>query len=262
MISPSVGMGLGSTDPCVVVHQRIAQAMNICEGDEVEFEILEAGERFTHKVRIKDRIKADVIVHGAVFMGLAKCEIMDGSSTAKLELHSGTVVETIVQEMWAGVNFLRMTGSAVLYFDGASRNNPNGPAGYGYHVTDRQGHELIRGFGYYKKGSSNLMEYKGLLEGLTWALRLDLNSLLIRGDSELIIQQCKNEFQVHDELLKEYYEKVSELLNVAQEKGISVVLQHIPREKNTLADFLANLGVDSKSHLTTCNWAAINRLRS
>jgi hypothetical protein len=68
MISPSVGMGLGSIDPCVIVHKRIAQVMSIREGDEVEFEILEAGERFSHKVLIKDGITADVIVHGALFM--------------------------------------------------------------------------------------------------------------------------------------------------------------------------------------------------
>jgi ribonuclease HI len=262
MISPSVGIGLGSTDPCVIVHKRIAQVMNIREGDEVEFEILEAGERFSHKVLIKDWITADVIVHGALFMGIAKCEMMHSSGISKMELHSGTVVEPIVQEMWAGLTCAYLTGSVVLHFDGASRNNPNGPAGYGYHVMDSQGHELIRGYGYYKNGSSNLMEYKGLLEALTWALRLDLKSLIIRGDSELIIQKCKNECQVRHQVLKEYYEKVSELLTEAQKKGTSVVLEHIRREDNTLADFLANLGVDSKSHLTACNWTAINTLRS
>lgn len=58
-----------------------------------------------------------------------------------------------------------------------------------------------------------------MLEALTWALRLDLKSLIIRGDSELIIQQCKNECQVRHQVLKEYYEKVSELLTEAQRKA-------------------------------------------
>lgn len=67
-------MGLGVEEPCVAIHARIAREMNSKEGDEVDFEILEAGERFTQKVLIKDGISAVVIVYGAIYLGITKSE--------------------------------------------------------------------------------------------------------------------------------------------------------------------------------------------
>jgi len=64
------------------------------------------------------------------------------------------------------------------------------------------GKDLVRGYDYQALGSSSEMEYKGLLEGLTWALRLDLKTLRIHGDSELVIRQCNNEYDVRDPKLK------------------------------------------------------------
>jgi len=264
MISPSVGQGLGSLDPGVFLNRRIADAMNISDGDNVEFELLDAAERFETPVRIKDDISADVIVHGAIFMGLATSETTCGGSTSTLVLKSGKEVESVVQEIWAGMKVVSMEGMAVLYFDGASRNNLNGPAGYGYSlVTGREEEEdLVRGYGFYESGSNNEMEYKGLLEGLTWALRLDLKVLSIRGDSELVIKQCNDEYQVQCPKLRVYYQKIKALLKRATEEGTKVSIKHISRDKNVRADELANLGVDSRSHATVCNWNNINKMCS
>ena len=259
-ISYSVGMGLPMTKPCIVVHARIAQAMNILPNDEVEFEIIEAGKCFTQKVPIMDNINADVIVHGAIFLGITQHESIDGSDSSKLGLKSGKVLCLPIQEMWAGMWVVEMTGLAVLHFDGASQNNLKGPAGYGYYIMTSQGDMLIKGYGYYSSGSNNQMEYKGLLEGLTWALRLNLVTLCIHGDSELVIRQCKNEYEVQDAILKAYHQNVSDHLQESKECRTNISIKHIPREQNELADFLANLGIDSKSHITVCNWANINSL--
>lgn len=168
--------------------------------------------------------------------------------------------ELPVQEIWADMRVVSMEGSALLHFDGASRHNPDGPAVYGYHIESIHGDELIRGYGFYSSGSSNQMEYHGLQEGLIWALRLDLKNLFIYGDSELVIRQCNNEYQVRDTNLAVYHDKISELLKKGREGGTSTVLEHVHREQNTFADSLANLGINSKSHLTVCNWTNINKL--
>jgi ribonuclease HI len=234
---------------------------------------------------VNPNINADVVIHGAGLLGIATAESVyvrlsdlptelttvyggasvyggDGSEFS-LTLKSGTVLKLPLQEIWAGVRIHEMRGSAVLYFDGASRNNPKGPAGFGYCIIRGQGgqeNELVRGYGYYKSGTNNEMEYKGLLEGLTWALRLDLKTLHIRGDSELVIRQCNNEYQVNDAQLQVYYEKISELLQKGRNMGTEIFLEHISRDKNSRADWMANLGIDSQTHATVCNWNNINRL--
>lgn len=77
------------------------------------------------------------------------------------------------------------------------------------------------------------MEFEGLLEGLTWACRLDLESLRICGDSELVIRQCNDEYQVNNENLATYHEKVSKLLEMAKKRGTAIALgrTHCTREQ-------------------------------
>ncbi|KAL7530207.1 hypothetical protein ACHAXR_003362 [Thalassiosira sp. AJA248-18] len=152
-------------------------------------------------------------------------------------------------------------GSAQLYFDGASRNNPQGPCGYGFHIgTDGANKSnLIQGSGYAgMKKSSNEMEYEGLIEGLIWATRLDLERLAIFGDSELIINQLTGEYAVINERLMALYEKVQALL--AKNSDLVVTFRHIPRESNQIADSLANQAIATRVNVTTCNWSNINSL--
>jgi hypothetical protein len=141
-------------------------------------------------------MSADVLVHGAMLLGIVKSELLSGDS-AIVVLKRGKEMDAGMQEMWAGMKISVMQGVAFLNFDGAGssrRNNPKGPAGYGFSIVTGHEEDLVQGYGYYESGSSNEVEYKGLLEGLTWALRLDLKVLSIRGDSsELVINQCKGE---------------------------------------------------------------------
>jgi len=106
----------------------------------------------------------------------------------------------------------------VLYFDGASRNNPHGPAGCGWvlyemdeHGTDgdcidsdwsRLGYNI----------SNNQAEYQGLIEGLTFIRdRIDCNAVYIRGDSEIVIRQMEGDYQVRSERILPYYKEACDL---------------------------------------------------
>jgi anaerobic selenocysteine-containing dehydrogenase len=124
-LSYPVGMALGTHEPCIVLNTRVAQAMHIQEGDEVEFEILEAAERFTGAVSVNPNINADVVIHGAGLLGIATAESVyvrlsdlptelttvyggasvyggDGSEFS-LTLKSGTVLKLPLQEIRAGI---------------------------------------------------------------------------------------------------------------------------------------------------------------
>jgi ribonuclease HI len=169
-----------------------------------------------------------------------------------------------MQEMWSGIRAAsERRGCARLYFDGCSRDSPHGPCGYGFHIVrgmySARGDELIRGYGYAgMEKSHNEMEYYGLMEGLVWAIRLDLETLVIYGASELIIKQVKGEYNIKNPRLKSLHQKLRRLL--ASQPTPKCNFQLVHKEENEIANGLANLGIAAKENVTTCNWPNINRL--
>jgi ribonuclease HI len=126
------------------------------------------------------------------------------------------------------------------YFDGGSRSNP-GPAGYGVYIVDDQGNamaELFEGLGI---ATNNVAEYRGLIAALQWAADHDVTEITVKGDSLLIIQQMRGNYKVKHEGLKPLYHQARMLV---MQIG-NVKFEHVPREKNTEADRLSNLGMDA-----------------
>ena len=250
--------GLGNNCNPAVLHSRIADRLGIRNGDQVEFELTEfEGCRFRLPITVRSNITADFMIHDAIKAGIAKSFQMT-STVDTLTLHDGRVITLLNQELWAGMKMIDLQGEGILHFDGASRNNPLGPAGFGFSVALKNGDDLVKGYCYCNAGSSNEMEYAGLLEGLHWALRFDFEKLVVRGDSELVIRQLSGEYSVTEERLETYHSKIKGLLEECETMGTEVVLEHVPREKNVVCDTLANLALDLKENATACNWNNIN----
>ena len=132
----------------------------------------------------------------------------------------------------------------ILYFDGASRHNPQGPAGCGWVLYEMDSHggdaDWIAEEGYYLgyDVSNNQAEYQGLINGLRYIRNnFSCSGLYIRGDSEIVIRQLDGEYQVHSPNIRPYYDEAMELLNCI---GCSFSFRHIARERNWEADQLAN----------------------
>lgn len=264
MRSPSLSMSTGGD--LVIIHPRIATALNIDDGDEVEFLFNEIGDTFLLKVTIRDGISSDVLIHDLMTLGIAKSVRMDRSGE-HITFESGKVFSVPIQEMWAGMKILQRKGSARLYFDGASRNNPKGPCGYGFciakgdEVVSPDENDLVQGYVYGGMNrSNNEMEYEGLFEGLIWATRLDLKKLVILGDSELIIKQLTGEYSIRNHRLRALHQKICALLECRTNADLEIRFQHIPREKNLSADRLANQAVATRNTLISCNWPNINQM--
>ena len=253
----SVMQGLGNNCNNAVLHSRIADRLGIRNGDQVEFALTELEDcRFRLPVTVRSSITADFMIHDAIRAGIAaRVQI---SSICTLTLRDGRDITLLNQELWAGMKMIHLQGEGILQFDGASRNNPSGPAGFGFSVASKNGDHLVKGYCYCGAGSSNEMEYAGLLEGLHWALRFDFEKLVVRGDSELVIRQLQDEYAVNEERLKTYHIKIKGLLEESETMGTEVVLEHVPREKNIVCDTLANLALDLKENATACNWKNIN----
>ena len=135
-----------------------------------------------------------------------------------------------------------------LYFDGASRNNPRGPAGCGWSLyrmnqnADDQwiasGHKYLR-----YNVTSNQAEYYGLNAALNYILNngLSCNELHIQGDSQLVIKHLTGEFEVRSDRLRPRYNLVKQKLNDIDKRF--VYYNHVRRSSNREADALANKAI-------------------
>ncbi len=127
------------------------------------------------------------------------------------------------------------------YFDGASRGNP-GPAGAGAALYDESGREIwsvARNLG---DRTNNEAEYEALILLLREALRREIKSLLVRGDSQLVIRQMRREWKVREPRL---IDLVRQARSAAA--GIDVAYEWVPRGRNERADALSNEGLDALS---------------
>ena len=129
----------------------------------------------------------------------------------------------------------------VLYFDGASRNNP-GTAGAGAVLYGSDGgEELWAGHEFVGvAATNNQAEYHALILGLQAANDRKIGELIIRGDSELVIKQMKGINQIKATGLRPLYEQAKRLC----ESIPKLSFQHVRRELNQRADGLANEAVD------------------
>lgn len=129
----------------------------------------------------------------------------------------------------------------LLYVDGAARNNP-GPAGVGIYIVKNDDPLQKTGF-FIGSKTNNQAEYLALVFGVALCkehMSSD-DALYIMSDSQLLINQIKGAYKVKMPHLKPLYGLVMDLLQPLQ---YSVC--HIRREYNTMADALANSGIDKK----------------
>lgn len=140
-----------------------------------------------------------------------------------------------------------------LHFDGScGPKNPGGTAAYGY--TLHRGAELVDSdkgvIGSGPQMSNNVGEFMGLFHGLQAfdrckAVQQDkIATLLIRGDSQLVINIMSGKWKAHsDKLYYPVYVHASGTTRKLRASGNWIQFDWIPREANTECDLL------SKAHL-------------
>jgi ribonuclease HI len=127
----------------------------------------------------------------------------------------------------------------IVSCDGASRGNP-GPAGIGVQITDADGTvlaEIAEGLG---ETTNNVAEYTAAIEGLKRALELGGADVLLRSDSQLLINQLTGRYRVKTAHIVPLHQEVLALAS----KFDRIRFEHVRRERNTEPDRLANEGVD------------------
>lgn len=261
MGSPTLERAVGSND-ALVLDKRIADELSIKDGDTIDFELCELGQEISYPVKVLEHLSAgDFLMHAAF-----RIESLDIECSTDLE---GTHLRSFVtgaritlpeQSVFSGMKALQVQGTCTLNFDGGSRNNPKGPAGWGYVIVDEAGEWLVKAYGH-KSGehTGNFMEYQGLLEGMIWANRLDPRHIKVRGDSELIMKQITGQYKVNEPNLSECRDSFQSIVDKNSRKGTSVSTLWIPREQNCEADRLANLAMDRMESKIVVNWYNIDK---
>lgn len=108
-------------------------------------------------------------------------------------------------------------------------------------ITDGDGAvlaEIARGLG---ETTNNVAEYTAAIEGLKRAAELGASDVLLRSDSQLLIKQLTGAYRVKAAHLAPLHR---EMLALGR-RFASIRYEHVPRERNTEADRLANEGVDA-----------------
>ena len=133
-----------------------------------------------------------------------------------------------------------------IFTDGGARGNP-GPAAIGVYITDEKGNKLAAIGKRIGDATNNTAEYKAVLEALAWLIEnkksLEKNAkIAFFVDSQLVYSQIKGTFKVKAESIRELIFTVREKQALL---GLPLEWNHIPREKNKMADELVNLALDN-----------------
>lgn len=121
-----------------------------------------------------------------------------------------------------------------IYTDGGARGNP-GPSGIGVHIVGKG--DFCE---YIGNATNNQAEYRAVLLALEKAKLLKAQEIDFYLDSELVVKQLNREYKIKDKELAKIFIKIWNLLIHFKK----VTFQHIPREKNTIADKLVNKALD------------------
>jgi ribonuclease HI len=122
-----------------------------------------------------------------------------------------------------------------LFFDGCSKGNP-GLAGAGA-VIYMNDVEIWSGTSFVGKyATNNEAEYTGIILGLEKAIDLNIKSLLVKGDSQLVINQMTGKYKCKSDSLLYFYTKAKNL----EKKFENIEYNHVLRHFNKRADELAN----------------------
>jgi ribonuclease HI len=127
----------------------------------------------------------------------------------------------------------------IINADGASRGNP-GPAAIGATIRDDKGNLITSISRYIGRATNNQAEYRAIIAGLEKAIELGARQVKIYSDSELVVKQINGRYRIKNTSLRILYENLVKLIGSLEKFSI----HHVPRQRNTEVDRLANKALD------------------
>ena len=131
----------------------------------------------------------------------------------------------------------------IIFCDGGAYKNP-GPAAVGIVFYNQKGEELLQSSKFIGNATNNQAEYRAVILSLQTAkIKFSPKEIQFFIDSKLVVEQLNGNYKIKNQGLKPLYYLVKQL----QLNFPLVLYNHIPREKNKLADKLVK--IEMKKHL-------------
>lgn len=141
-----------------------------------------------------------------------------------------------------------------IFTDGGSRGNP-GPAGIGFSAvkaekevqqqsTGAQVDELYFFQQAIGQATNNEAEYQAFIASLEWLLQqdfTDIEMIVWKLDSKLVVEQLNKNWKVKDARMREFAQQAWQLLD---QLDVEYSILHVRRELNKRADELVNAALD------------------
>ena len=174
--------------------------------------------------------------------------LVDHPASKSSKLHEDILDEVIKANMTSIDDVWQM------FFDGASRTGSKGKivAGVGGDICLTWEYVLPRAFLLIEPCSKNVAEDNALLIGLQLTQQMRVRYLEAYGDSKLIVNQVKGEYEVRHEDLIAYHHAATKLANLFDGFYISYVSRLLNIKADALAMLTATLALpaDTTYHLT------------
>jgi len=103
-----------------------------------------------------------------------------------------------------------MNSKLNIYSDGGARGNP-GPSAIAFIVLNKNGKILEKHSRYVGIRTNNQAEYEALISALEFATEQNAEEVICHIDSELVVKQLNEEYQVKDRKLRTLWLKVQGL---------------------------------------------------
>ncbi|XP_073353728.1 uncharacterized protein [Aegilops tauschii subsp. strangulata] len=125
------------------------------------------------------------------------------------------------------------SGGWSMHFDGAfARQGAGASVVLTTHMGDKLYYTVQLCFRHTDKVSNNIVEYEGLIAGLKAATALGVRHIVIKGDSQLLVNFSNKSYKPKDEHMAASLEEVRKL----EKLFMGMELQHIPRGDNSELD--------------------------
>ncbi|MGI0151937.1 MAG: ribonuclease HI, partial [Thermoplasmata archaeon] len=142
-----------------------------------------------------------------------------------------------------------------VYFDGACQPpKGGGVATYGFTVDGAGLKAEEYGLAvppWSEHATNNVAEYKAAISALEWLSAQGYRgTVIIHGDSQLVIRQMQGEYEVRADHLRAYHARLQQL----ESRFERVQFEWVPREENARADELSKLALEE-------HWQAAGKRR-
>lgn len=122
-----------------------------------------------------------------------------------------------------------------IFVDGTTYGNP-GPSAYAFIVKDVKDNILYKAGEFIGNATNNIVEARGIIAALSWALQQGKNTVHLFSDSELIVNQINGKYKIRNPQLAALHKQIYDLMRQFSFCEVVQIDRNLNKEADKLAD--------------------------